>query len=138
MPLFPLSQTAIWASALAICILLSVIYGLVRLGEERPGKQFKASIIQGNIEQDKKWEPAYQNEVIDIYKDLSLRASYEAPSLIVWPESAVPFIFGEDRIYANDLLELQSQLGFTLLFGSVLIKRKEEKPVSPFEQRGFA
>src|SRR4030042_2167571 len=99
MPLFPLSQTAIWASALAICILLSVIYGLVRLGEERPGKQFKASIIQGNIEQDKKWEPAYQNEVIDIYKDLSLRASSETPSLIVWPESAVPFIFGEDRVY---------------------------------------
>ena len=128
MPLFPLSQTAIWASALAICILLSVIYGLVRLGEERPGKQFKASIIQGNIEQDKKWEPAYQNEVIDIYKDLSLRASYEKPSLIVWPESSVPFIFGEDKVYTNDLLDLQSQLGSPLLFGSVLIKEKKKNP----------
>jgi apolipoprotein N-acyltransferase len=129
MPLFPLSQTIVWASALAVCILISLAYGSVRLGEERPGKQIKASIIQGNIEQDKKWDAAYENEVIDVYRDLSLRASSESPSLIIWPESSVPFIFGQDKKYTDDLLELQNQIGSPLLFGSVLIKEKKKDRV---------
>lgn len=125
MPLFPLSYTVIGFSVLILFVISTIVYGQIRLREERPGKQFRASIIQGNIEQDKKWEPSYQNAVIEIYKDLSLKATSSSPSIIVWPETAVPFFFKADREYTKELIDFQTQLNTTLLFGSVLIKEKK-------------
>lgn len=127
MPLFPLSQTAIGFSILLLFIISTVIYGQIRLGEERPGKRFRASIIQGNIEQDKKWEPSYQNEVIRVYEELSLKAASSSPSLIVWPETAVPFFFNADKAYTQELIDFQSRLNTYLLFGSVLLKGKSDE-----------
>ena len=127
MPLFPLSQTVIGLVVLLVFTLATIIYGQIRLREERPGNQFKASIIQGNIEQDKKWEPSYQNTVIEIYKDLSLKAISSSPSIIIWPETAVPFFFETDRVYTKELVDFQNQLNTYLLFGSVLIKGKTDE-----------
>ena len=124
MPLFPLSYTLVGFAVLIVFIISSVIYGQIRLREERPGNQFRASIIQGNIEQDKKWDFSYQNSVMEIYKDLSLKATASAPSIIIWPETAVPFFFKTDRENTEQLMEFQSQLNAYLLFGSVLVKKK--------------
>jgi apolipoprotein N-acyltransferase len=127
MPLFPLSQTVIGLVVLLVFTLATIIYGQIRLREERPGNRFKASIIQGNIEQDKKWEPSYQNAVIEIYNDLSLKAISSSPSIIIWPETAVPFFFETDRVYTKELVDFQNQLNTYLLFGSVLIKGKTDE-----------
>lgn len=126
MPLFPLSQTVIGFSILSLFIISTFIYGHWRLGEERSGKQLTASIIQGNIEQDKKWEPAYQSAVIENYMNLSLKAVTSSPSIIIWPETAVPFFFKTDREYTKKLHDFQKQLNTHLLFGSVLIKGKKD------------
>jgi apolipoprotein N-acyltransferase len=120
-----LSQTLIGLAVLFLFIVSVVVYGQIRLREERPGKQLKVSILQGNIEQDKKWEPAYQDRVLDIYKDLSLNAAASSPSLIVWPETAVPFLFKSDGKYTEELIAFEKQLHAYLLFGSVMIKGKE-------------
>ncbi len=105
----------------------------MRLGEERPGIPFKASIIQGNIEQDKKWETAYQNEVMDIYRDLSLRASSEPITYCLAGDPPCRLFLVQDKIYTEELMELQNQLGSPLLFGSVLIKGKKERPRISFQ-----
>lgn len=126
MPLFPWFHTVIGLSLLLVCIISSLLYGYWRLGQERPGKQLRVGIIQGNIEQDKKWEPAYQSWVIDIYKDLSTQAASSSPSLIVWPETAVPFYFNTDREHTKQLFDLQNQLNVSLLFGAVVVKEKKE------------
>ena len=125
MPLFPLSYSVIGFAVLIVFVVSSAIYGQIRLGEERPGKQIRVSIIQGNIEQDKKWEPSYQDEVMGIYKNLSLKAASSSPSLVVWPETAVPFFFKTDSAYTQELVDFQNQLHAYLLFGSVLVKEKK-------------
>ena len=122
MPLFPLSHTVIGIVLLCIITAVVFIYGNWRLGQNRPGHTVRASIIQGNIEQDKKWEPEYQQTVIDIYRKLSLQAVSSSPSLIIWPETSVPFFFGSEQKYTGQLLEFQQGLNAYLLFGSVLIK----------------
>lgn len=53
----------------------------------------RISVIQGNIDQAVKWDPAFQIETIKIYNQLSSSASKQQPDLIVWPESATPFYF---------------------------------------------
>ncbi|MEW6584933.1 MAG: apolipoprotein N-acyltransferase [Nitrospirota bacterium] len=126
MPLFPLSHTVIGFGFLFISLVAVLVYGHMRLKEERPGENIKVSIIQGSIEQDKKWEPAYQDSVLEIYRDLSLRSESSSPALIVWPETAIPFYFDAHRYYTQQLLAFQSRLGAYLLFGSVLLKEKTD------------
>ena len=65
MPLFPLSQTVIGFALLSISILAVFFYGFWRLNEAPYGKHVRVSVIQGNIEQDRKWDQAYQREVFD-------------------------------------------------------------------------
>lgn len=125
-PLFPLSYTVIGLLMLVALIVTTILYGRMRLGEQRDGKIVRVSIVQGNIEQDKKWEPAYQDAVLETYANLSLQAAESSPSLIVWPETAVPFFFMADEAYSQRLLALQRQLNSYLLFGSILVKEKKE------------
>lgn len=126
MPLFPLYPTIIGFSILSLFISSAFVYGYWRLGQERPGKHLMASIIQGNIEQDKKWEPAYQDAVIETYKRLSVEAVSSSPTIIVWPETSVPFYFNTDRLYTAKLVDFQRGLNTYLLFGSILIKGQQD------------
>jgi len=125
MPLFPMSRTVIGLILLFIVITTALLYGHLRISQERPGKNLRASIIQGNIEQDKKWDATFQNEVTEIYRMLSLKAASSSPSLIIWPESAVPFFFDTDKEHTQKLLDFQQGLNTYLLFGGVLVKGKK-------------
>jgi apolipoprotein N-acyltransferase len=124
MPLFPLSPTIAGAVCLVVVLSFSVGYGTWRLNQVRPGKKVRISVAQGNIAQDKKWEPQFQNEVLNDYFNLSRKAAGSSPRLIVWPETAVPFFFGTDRQNTDKLIGVQKTLGPWLLFGSVTVKEK--------------
>ncbi len=102
-------------------------YGFYKMNQEREGSFVNAALIQGNIEQDQKWEPVYQNSVISTYKELTLTASKENPDIIIWPETAVPFFFGSDKELSENLVNFQRQINSYLLFGSVLLKYGDTK-----------
>jgi len=123
MPLFPLSYTIIGFCILLIVIASSLGYGFWRLGQDRPGHLVRVGLVQGNIEQDKKWDPAFQKYVMDTYAGLSLEAVKKSPDLLIWPETAVPFIFGEDKENTEQLVRFQKTLNTYLLFGSILEKK---------------
>ncbi|RPJ76477.1 MAG: apolipoprotein N-acyltransferase, partial [Desulfobacteraceae bacterium] len=53
----------------------------------------RAAVIQGNIAQSQKWDPAFQAATIETYIRLSLAIRDQNPELIVWPESSAPFYF---------------------------------------------
>lgn len=127
MPLFPVSHTFLGFALLGLALLASLGYGTWRLGQERDGALMKVSVVQGNIEQDKKWEPSFQDEVMDIYFGLSREAALTSPELIVWPETAVPFLFDYDRKNTEKLVEFQKGLDAYLLFGSVLVREQSKE-----------
>jgi len=124
MPLFPLSYLIGGAATLLVLIIATLGYGVWRLHQNRTGRSLTVSVVQGNIEQDKKWEPAFQDEVISIYTGLSEEALKQHPSLIIWPETAVPFLFGTDVANTGRIVQFQKQTGTSLLFGSVLVNRQ--------------
>ena len=47
-------------------------------------------MAQGNIAQDKKWEPEFRKMIIDKYEALTAASAKESPDLIIWPETSVP------------------------------------------------
>jgi apolipoprotein N-acyltransferase len=58
---------------------------------------FRAALLQGNIDQYKKWDSAYAGEILRSYEGLAIRAAASAPDLIVWPESALPAVLSGNR-----------------------------------------
>ncbi|HDZ62425.1 MAG TPA: apolipoprotein N-acyltransferase [Nitrospirae bacterium] len=122
MPLYDKWPIIGGVSFVSVIIAVSLVYGMWRLNVDEQGQIVRVSVIQGNFEQDKKWDPAYQREIIDTYKRLTLDVSAANPDLIVWPESALPFVFGRDEPFTSELLEFQKTIDAHLLFGSVAYK----------------
>ncbi len=128
-PLFAPGLMTIGIIIYVLIIIMSLIYGTWRLNSEDKGRTIKASVIQGNIEQDKKWDKRFQRDVMNTYKRLSINAMNDSPDIIVWPESALPFVYSYDTSLTEEFLEFQRGLGIHLLTGSVILKEiKDEKP----------
>ncbi len=118
----------------AAIVLTAVLgYGYARLKADEGPDTITLSVVQGNIEQDKKWDPAYQAETIAIYERLSKEALKQHPALVIWPETAVPFYFAgynpSDRAMTADLIEFVKENKTPLLFGSPTYKVKSLKTV---------
>ncbi|RPJ17297.1 MAG: apolipoprotein N-acyltransferase [Desulfobacteraceae bacterium] len=87
--------------------------------------KIKVSVVQGNIEQSEKWDPALQYSATKKYLDLSGSAAFEKPDLIVWPETAAPFYF----LYDAGLTEMVErgivETGTNFLIGSPSFMRAD-------------
>jgi apolipoprotein N-acyltransferase len=127
MPLYPVGYAMLGLLLLGATLIASLGYGAWRLGQERSHGSVPVSVIQGNIEQDKKWEPAFQKEVLDIYLDLSKKAAADSPQLIIWPETAIPFLYDYDTANTERLLSMQQSLKAYLLFGSVMLRERTKE-----------
>jgi len=105
-----------------VTMVLVLGYGLMRLHVPENSGGITVSVVQGNIEQDKKWDPAFQTEVLAVYTQLTQEALQKHPDIVIWPETAIPFYFnGEgprDKILREDLTAFVKKNGVPLLFGS--------------------
>jgi apolipoprotein N-acyltransferase len=112
---------------------VTLLAGIVAYGHDRVetiDKAFRGRpaievlMVQGNIDQSVKWNPAYQRETVDIYSGLSLQGSRARADLIVWPETATPFYFQDVNDLHRDVLGVALRSGSHLLFGSPSYGRK--------------
>ncbi|OGP57546.1 MAG: apolipoprotein N-acyltransferase [Deltaproteobacteria bacterium RBG_13_49_15] len=85
------------------------------------------SVIQGNIEQAIKWDPAFQVGSVQKYIDLSLLTQNDQPDLIVWPETAVPFYLFYDIPISERVLKGIKEIKGDFLIGSPYFTRKKEE-----------
>ncbi len=113
-----------WKEAVfALSILtFTLIFGYWSLANQRQKNQqaptLNVSVIQGNIDQSIKWNPAFQEETLKIYKDLTRQALPKTPDLVVWPETAVPFYFLNENHLTPVVFQLAKEIQAHLLFGS--------------------
>jgi apolipoprotein N-acyltransferase len=122
---FPWKQ----AGGLALLFLLVSEYGQYRIGyideSIKKAEFIEVAIIQGNIDQNIKWDSAYQTETLEIYSSLSREARLSSRGLIVWPETAVPFYFNYDTPLRTTVLNIAQSTGSSLLFGSPTSHREK-------------
>lgn len=90
-----------------------VLIGIVFIGQiewtQKLGEQLKVAVIQGNINQEIKWNPDYRQYTLDKYRDLSQPQLGEV-DVVVWPETAIPDFLH----YVDDyMLSLQQQVDTT-------------------------
>jgi apolipoprotein N-acyltransferase len=95
------------------------IWGGMRLAsnELTQGTPIKVGLIQGNIAQTDKWNPARARMIVDRYLQLSQQAVTNGAQFLIWPESSTPFFFEEDS-GGGVVRGLVRTLGVPLLLGS--------------------
>ncbi len=107
------------AGALGL-VVLTAAYGAWRLGQfsAEHAPTMTVSLVQGNIEQDKKWDERYQDETMSAYERLTARVAPDRPDLVVWPEAATPYFFLVEKPQTERLLKMITRDKLTLLFGA--------------------
>lgn len=67
----------------------------------RSGEPLSVSLIQGNIEQEMKWNPAHMKDSLDKYQQLTQNAWQH--DMVIWSEAAIPFWVDEIPEFLDDL-----------------------------------
>jgi apolipoprotein N-acyltransferase len=93
---------AVAAGLSATSLLAMALFGTIRLTilEDPPLSNTDLRIVQPAIPQQEKWRPENRNDIFQSYLALSGQAFDQEPSgnrerLLIWPESAVPFLLTE-------------------------------------------
>jgi apolipoprotein N-acyltransferase len=81
------------------------------------GPPLRVSLVQGNISQDIKWQPAMLDPTIALYQELT-RAHWDS-GLIVWPETAMPLYYLQALPYLDALGAEAHAQGSALLVGLI-------------------
>lgn len=108
----------------AVIFLICLTFGFYKLSQQ-PDKNkpsFKTVILQGNIDQYKKWDKQYEQEIVDAYTGLVKSSVVEKPDLVVWPETSVPGYLCYDKQLWNWVGELVKETGCYHLVGSAHYK----------------
>ncbi|MEW6672312.1 MAG: apolipoprotein N-acyltransferase [Thermodesulfobacteriota bacterium] len=87
----------------------------------------RIGIVQGNIDQSRKWDPAFQDSTTEKYLDLSLSAVKDRPELLVWPETATPFYYLSDTRLTGRIQKGIQSAGADFLVGSPSFVRRADK-----------
>jgi apolipoprotein N-acyltransferase len=114
------SRQAFAAAGITIAAIAAIsIWGGMRLsgGELTSGAPIKIGLIQGNIAQTDKWNPARAGMILDRYLQLTQQAADNGAQFIMWPESSTPFYFEEDPD-GTVVRRMVRSLGRPLLLGS--------------------
>jgi len=83
-------------------LLVGTGWGMVRLqapAETHTG--IKLRLVQPNIEQNLRWDPAYRRHVLDEHLRLTREPGIENIDIIIWPETAVPYALKSEDVLAR-------------------------------------
>ena len=105
-------------TAAAGSLIIVFAHGKVLMARHSGDKKVKIAVVQGNIEQNKKWSPKYRTFIVQTYVKLTREVSENKPSLIVWPETATPKSITVDKNLYKLVRRVSNDAGTYLLLGS--------------------
>ncbi|MEG2172776.1 MAG: apolipoprotein N-acyltransferase [Desulfovibrionaceae bacterium] len=77
--------------------------------------------VEGNIDQNQKWDPVWQKATVNTYMALTAQAlptwGNKTP-LVIWPETAMPFYYQEHPLYGPQLRNFVADHNITLVLGA--------------------
>src|SRR4029077_5974244 len=103
-------------AAVAALIAGLASWGAVRASQGdllRAGTPIRVALVQGNVAQGQKWNPALADLIYRRYLALSRAAVAQGATVVMWPESATPFMF-EERPEAEAMRLLARETGARL------------------------
>ena len=118
----PRGKALRFRQAAAVCLILAlwIGYGSYRLGEVdglmAASPKIKVAVVQGNIKQGEKWKKEMVQTTLNRYGELTRKV--QGARLIIWPETAAPFLYVRTPDLAAEVQKIARDSGGYLLFGS--------------------
>jgi apolipoprotein N-acyltransferase len=112
-------------AGVAVGIAAAALWGAWRVGDGRllrDGTPVRIALIQGNVAQGQKWDAAFADRIYQRYLALSRDGVARGATLVMWPESATPFMY-EEAAAAEAMRLLARETGARLFVGSDQIER---------------
>lgn len=107
----------------------AALHGRTALSNPSMGKGVRVSVIQGNIEQDKKWDPKHAGFIMERHIELSRKAALDKPALIAWPEAATPGFVLKNMKLLNQTISLIRETETSYLIGSAEYPKFPKRPI---------
>ena len=112
-------QQSLMTGTCVFMIICVLAYGHMKLAFPLPEKKIKLSVLQGNIDQEKKRDPRkHAAFIMQRYTELSEKAKQDEPDLIVWPEAATPGLVLKHMKLYSQLRKLILNQDTNFLIGS--------------------
>jgi len=113
----------------AVCLVLSWGYSTSVLTEEdrtTPKPSIVVGVVQPNIDQAVKWDAQYRNETMQRFDRLTARLG-TGTDLVVWPESATPFVLEREQDYQLQLIDWAARARAPILLGSPALRFYQDR-----------
>jgi len=129
----------------ALVTVLVIVVGVAGWGSRRAavgewthtGEPIRVGLIQGNIAQNEKIEPARAGAIFQDYLRMTRQAIREGAEFIIWPESSTPFLFEDDIFAAAQVRNLAQQARVPMLVGSDQFVRGEHGAPTTYYNSAF-
>ena len=107
----------------AVAILLVAVAGLGALRVARgallaEGQPLRVGLVQGNIDQSIKYNPAHREAIVENYLGLSRQVIGEGAQIVLWPEASTPFYFDAEPAFSAPIRRLVQEARTPFIIGS--------------------
>jgi len=107
----------------AIVLALAHLWGAAVLSATPQGSTIKVTAIQPNIQIAERKTEEGRRANLERLEQLTRMASADRPTLIVWPESAIPGDLRSDPLLVARLQRLTDQIGIPLIVGAAQVEK---------------
>lgn len=111
------------ALAVGVILTLAHLWGASVLSSEQPGRMIRLAAIQPNILIDERKTEAGRRENMKRLEQLTREAAADRPTLIVWPESAIPGNLQANPDLITKLQSLSDTIGIPLILGAAEVEK---------------
>jgi apolipoprotein N-acyltransferase len=130
-----------WQPAVIALVLVAaaLVYGRQTLSapSQVPGRQVKVALIQGNIPQKDKLNPALVLPIFNIHRELTEKALLAKPDIVIWPETTLFTYVLRDRLMAEKVRALAREAKVWFVLGTPhLVENKAYNAVISFSPSG--
>jgi apolipoprotein N-acyltransferase len=120
-------QRTQWVAFAGVVGLVAVVAigGTLRVASGRltaSGQVLRVGLLQGNVDQDIKWNQAYRDPIIRRYLDLSRQAVGAGANVVIWPEASIPFLFESELAAAEPIRRLAAQSRTPFIIGTDVVE----------------
>ena len=81
----------------------------------------KIAAVQGNIDSNEKWDESSIQRTIEVYERYTIQAAKQGADIVLWPESALPYVITEDDALGSYCSDLAEYAGVTVVIGAFTV-----------------
>jgi apolipoprotein N-acyltransferase len=135
-------KAALWQVGISLTMITALfIYGKMQISYyddlELTAPTVKVAVIQASVSQERKWDPIFRQEILKRFEYLVQTAKDLKPALIIWPETATPFVYGIDQIETAWLNNLAKTVDIPMLVGSAAAEYDQEGNIKLYNRAWF-